>query len=46
MPSIRKLVLDKGVSCFTAVQAYERPVAQGDLDPRLFAFLSRYVSKS
>ncbi|MDE1182837.1 PLP-dependent aminotransferase family protein [Paraburkholderia sp.] len=34
MPSIRKLALDKGVSRFTAVEAYERLVAQGYLDSR------------
>src|SRR5260221_14098512 len=34
MPSIRKLALDKGVSRFTVVEAYERLVAQGYLDPR------------
>ena len=31
MPSIRKLALDKGVSRFTVVEAYERLVAQGYL---------------
>ncbi|WP_042301850.1 PLP-dependent aminotransferase family protein [Paraburkholderia kururiensis] len=34
MPSIRKLALDKGVSRFTVVEAYERLVAQGYLDSR------------
>src|SRR6201991_516232 len=34
MPSIRKLALDKGVSRFTVVKAYERLVAQGYLDSR------------
>ncbi|MGV2289538.1 PLP-dependent aminotransferase family protein [Trinickia sp. YCB016] len=34
MPSIRKLALDKGVSRFTVVEAYERLVAQGFLDSR------------
>ncbi|TKC83132.1 PLP-dependent aminotransferase family protein [Trinickia terrae] len=34
MPSIRKLALDKGVSRFTVVEAYERLVAQGLLDSR------------
>ncbi|KAF1029099.1 MAG: 2-aminoadipate transaminase [Burkholderia plantarii] len=34
MPSIRKLALDKTVSRFTVVEAYERLVAQGYLDSR------------
>ncbi|KOR15119.1 GntR family transcriptional regulator, partial [Burkholderia cenocepacia] len=34
MPSIRKLALDKSVSRFTVVEAYERLVAQGYLDSR------------
>ncbi|SAK41813.1 GntR family transcriptional regulator [Caballeronia temeraria] len=34
MPSIRKLALDKGVSRFTVVEAYERLVAHGYLDSR------------
>src|SRR5579872_23108 len=34
MPSIRKLALDKRVSRFTVVEAYERLVAQGYLDSR------------
>src|ERR1700761_7304244 len=34
MPSIRKLALDKGVSRFTVVEAYERLVAQGFLESR------------
>jgi DNA-binding transcriptional MocR family regulator len=34
MPSIRKLALDKGVSRFTVVEAYERLVAAGYLDSR------------
>ena len=34
MPSIRKLALDKGVSRFTVVEAYERLVAQGYLESR------------
>jgi DNA-binding transcriptional MocR family regulator len=34
MPSIRKLALDKGVSRFTVVEAYERLVALGYLDSR------------
>src|SRR6201998_1818386 len=34
MPSIRKLALDKGVSRFTVVEAYERLAAQGFLDSR------------
>jgi DNA-binding transcriptional MocR family regulator len=34
MPSIRRLALDKGVSRFTVVEAYERLVAQGYLDSR------------
>ncbi|WJF91680.1 PLP-dependent aminotransferase family protein [Paraburkholderia bonniea] len=34
MPSIRTLALDKGVSRFTVVEAYERLVAQGYLDSR------------
>jgi DNA-binding transcriptional MocR family regulator len=34
MPSIRKLALDKCVSRFTVVEAYERLVAQGYLDSR------------
>src|SRR6202022_1601727 len=34
MPSIRKLALDKEVSRFTVVEAYERLVAQGSLDSR------------
>ncbi len=34
MPSIRQLALDKGVSRFTVVEAYERLVAQGYLDSR------------
>lgn len=34
MPSIRKLAVDKSVSRFTVVEAYERLVAQGYLDSR------------
>ncbi|WP_250525597.1 PLP-dependent aminotransferase family protein [Caballeronia sp. GAWG2-1] len=34
MPSIRKLAVDKGVSRFTVVEAYERLVAHGYLDSR------------
>jgi DNA-binding transcriptional MocR family regulator len=34
MPSIRQLALDKGVSRFTVVEAYERLVAQGWLESR------------
>ncbi|MBJ9709561.1 PLP-dependent aminotransferase family protein [Burkholderia gladioli] len=34
MPSIRKLAIDKNVSRFTVVEAYERLVAQGYLDSR------------
>ncbi|MEK6424828.1 MAG: PLP-dependent aminotransferase family protein [Burkholderia gladioli] len=34
MPSIRKLAVDKNVSRFTVVEAYERLVAQGYLDSR------------
>ncbi|KGS01311.1 aminotransferase-like domain-containing protein [Burkholderia sp. ABCPW 111] len=34
MPSIRKLAIDKSVSRFTVVEAYERLVAQGYLDSR------------
>ena len=34
MPSIRKLALDKHVSRFTVVEAYERLVAQGYLESR------------
>lgn len=34
MPSIRRLALDKGVSRFTVVEAYERLVALGYLDSR------------
>lgn len=34
MPSIRKLALDKGVSRFTVVEAYERLVAHGYFDSR------------
>ncbi|WP_240647986.1 PLP-dependent aminotransferase family protein [Pararobbsia silviterrae] len=34
MPSIRRLAIDKGVSRFTVVEAYERLVAQGYLDSR------------
>lgn len=34
MPSIRKLALDKSVSRFTVVEAYERLVAQGYLESR------------
>ncbi|KND55167.1 Transcriptional regulator, GntR family domain / Aspartate aminotransferase [Candidatus Paraburkholderia kirkii] len=34
MPSIRKLALDKGVSRFTIVEAYERLVTHGYLDSR------------
>jgi DNA-binding transcriptional MocR family regulator len=34
MPSIRKLAVDKGVSRFTVVEAYERLVAQGYLESR------------
>ena len=34
MPSIRKLALDKGVSRFTVVEAYERLLAHGYLDSR------------
>lgn len=34
MPSIRKLAIDKGVSRFTVVEAYERLVAHGYLDSR------------
>ncbi|MGF6756926.1 PLP-dependent aminotransferase family protein [Paraburkholderia sp. GAS334] len=34
MPSIRTLAVDKGVSRFTVVEAYERLVAQGYLDSR------------
>jgi DNA-binding transcriptional MocR family regulator len=34
MPSIRSLALDKGVSRFTVVEAYERLVALGYLDSR------------
>lgn len=34
MPSIRKLAIDKSVSRFTVVEAYERLVAQGYLESR------------
>ncbi|MDR5802454.1 PLP-dependent aminotransferase family protein [Caballeronia sp. LZ001] len=34
MPSIRKLAVDKGVSRFTVVEAYERLIAHGYLDSR------------
>ncbi|RQH08503.1 PLP-dependent aminotransferase family protein [Paraburkholderia dinghuensis] len=49
MPSIRKLALDKGVSRFTVVEAYERLVAQGYLDSRRgsgFYVRERFASAS
>ncbi|MDR5738848.1 PLP-dependent aminotransferase family protein [Caballeronia sp. LZ016] len=49
MPSIRKLAIDKGVSRFTVVEAYERLVAHGYLDSRRgsgFYVRDRVVSAS